>query len=152
MKRKWCVFAAMTALALTSCGGSDVSERISSAEMAYATEDAAVSRRICDEIMDDNSRDSNLTAMQLGRMSILYMQLYDRTDDADALDMATQCYRSAFETDADSATYFYTHLPVDQDKYGMSLTTLVQSIDNPADVSDTHDAPASDETYSTDSI
>lgn len=152
MKGMWCVCAAMTALALTSCGGSDVSERISSAEMACAIEDADVSRRICDEIMDDNGRDKSLTAMQLGRMSILYMQLYDRTDDADALDMATQCYRSAFETDADSATYFYTHLPVEQDKYGMSLTTLVQSIDNPADVSDTHDSPAGDEDYRTDSI
>ena len=152
MKGMWCICAAMTALALTSCGGSDVSERISSAEMAYAIEDADVSRRICDEIMDDKSRDNSLTATQLGRMSILYMQLYDRTDDADALDMATQCYRSAFETDADSATYFYTHLPVEQDKYGMSLTTLVQSIDNPADVSDTHDSHASDEAYSIDSI
>lgn len=152
MKRTWCVGVAIAALTLSSCGSSDVAERISSAEMAYATEDAAASRRICDEIMDDNARDSCLSAMQLGRMSILYMQLYDRTDDADALEMATQCYRSAYETDADSAAYFYSHLPVEQDKYGMSLTTLVQSIDNPADVSDTHDSVSSDEAYSTDSI
>ncbi|WP_302063695.1 hypothetical protein [uncultured Duncaniella sp.] len=30
--------------------------------------------------------------------------------------------------------YYYSHLPVDQDRYAMSLSTLVQSIDNPSKV------------------
>lgn len=139
------VCVTVACLMMSACGSGDVSERISSAEMAYATEDAATSRRICDEIMDDNGREENLTAMQLGRMSILYMQLYDRTDDSDALDMATGCYRSAYDTDADSAAYFYSHLPVEQEKYGMSLAMLVQSIDNPADISDFHGSLSADE-------
>lgn len=128
-------------LVMTACGGgSDMAERISSAEMAYATGDASSLRRICDEIMDDNAGESTLTAEQLGRMSILYMELYDHTDDSDALDMATECYRSAFEEDADSASYFYAHLPAEQYKYGMSLTMLVQSMDNPVDISDALEA------------
>ena len=139
------VCAAFVGLMMAACGGADVAERISTAEMAYATEDAATSRRICDEIMEDNGGEDKLTAMQLGRMSILYMQLYDRTDDSDALDMATKCYRSAYDADADSAAYFYSHLPVEQDKSGMSLSMLVQSIDNPADISDIHGSPSADE-------
>lgn len=62
------------------------------------------------------------------------MQLYDRTDEAEALDLAIRCYRSAFSENADSAKYYYSHLPVDQDRYAMSLSTLVQSIDNPSKV------------------
>lgn len=140
--------AAFVAVMMTACGGSDVVERLSAAEMAYATEDAASARRICDEIVDDNASDSTLTAMQYGRLSILYMQLYDRTDDSDALDMATRCYRSSYEVDADSAAWFYSHLPVEQDKYGMSLTMLVQSMDNPADISDFHGSPSGDDSDS----
>lgn len=142
------ICGAVAALLLTACGGSDVAERISTAEMAYATEDAAAARRICDDIVDDNASDSTLTAMQYGRLSILYMQLYDRTDDSDALDMATQCYRSSYKVNADSAAWFYSHLPVEQDKYGMSLTMLVQSMDNPADISDFHGSPSADDTDS----
>lgn len=125
-------------LMLCACGGGagNMAERISSAEMAYATGDAASLRRICDEIMDDNTEEDGLTAAQLGRMSILYMELYDHTDDSDALDMATRCYRSAYKENADSAAYFYAHLPAEQYKYGMSLTMLVQSVDNPVDISD----------------
>lgn len=64
-------------------------------------------------------------------LSILYMQLHDRTDDPDALQLATRCYREAFETNADSARMYYEHLPVDQDKYAMTLATIVSTLDNP---------------------
>lgn len=124
---------------LVSCGNSDVYERISSAEMAYATEDAASARRICDEILNDDGESNSLTASQYGRMSILYMQLYDRTDDADALEMATRCYRSAYKVNPDSASNFYRNLPVKQVHYGMSLSSIVESTDNPTDISDFED-------------
>lgn len=152
MSRRRNVCLALFGLLLTACGGSDVDERISSAEGAYASEDAASSRRICDEIMDDNAGDEELTAMQWGRLSILYVQLYDRTDDSEALDMATKCYRSAYESDADSAAYFYSHLPVEQEKYGMSLSVLVQSIDSPADVSDVYGTTSDDDVEAADSL
>lgn len=131
---RFVVFLSLLAFVLTACGGSSVAERVASAEMAFAAEDVASSRRICDRIMGEDVSDGGVTATELCRLSILYMQLYDRTDDADALDLATRCYRSAFSENADSARYFYTHLAVDQDKYVMSLSTLVQSIDNPAGV------------------
>lgn len=128
----------LLALTVTACGNTPISERVSSAEIAFAGEDVASARRICDEIMGEHDGDGEIAATELARMSVLYMQLFDRTDDADALDLATRCYRSAYEENADSAAYFYAHLPVDQDKYAMSLATLVQSMDNPADISDSH--------------
>lgn len=126
-------------------GGADIAERISSAEMAYTAGDVASLRHICDDIMRKNAEKGNLTAGQLGRMSILYMELYDCADDAEALDMAIQCYRSAYEENADSAACFYAHLPVEQYKYGMSLTMLVQSADNPADISDIEQSDSNEE-------
>lgn len=132
------VLYALLAVVMAGCGNSTISERVSSAEIAFAGEDVASARRICDEIVGEHNEDGEIAATELGRMSILYMQLFDRTDDADALDLATKCYRSAYEENADSAAYFYSHLPVEQDKYAMSLAILVQSMDNPADISDSH--------------
>lgn len=123
-------------VAVASCGRESIAERVSSAEMAMGAEDVASTRMICDEIMGETAGAGSIEAVELGRLSILYMQLYDRTDDTDAMNQAVKCYRSAFEQNADSAQAFYNRLPVDQEKYAMSLATLVQSIDNPADISD----------------
>lgn len=124
---------------MTACGNSTISEQVASAEIAFAGDDVAATRRICDEIVGEHTPDGSIVAAELGRLSILYMQLYDRTDDADALDQATRCYRMAFEQNADSAAYFYSHLPVEQDKYAISLAGIVNSIDHPAEISDLHD-------------
>lgn len=128
------VFLSLLTFVMASCGDASVAERVTSAEMAFAAEDAASSRRICDAILSDTGNAGGITASELCRLSILYMQLYDRTDEAEALDLAIRCYRSAFSENADSAKYYYSHLPVDQDRYAMSLSTLVQSIDNPSKV------------------
>lgn len=136
-KMRYILFTAII-LMLQGCNNAPVAERIASAEIAYASEDVASARKICDEIAGEHRADGEITAVELGRMSILYMQLYDRTDDDDALELAERCYREAFAADADSARYFYSHLPVEQDKYAMSLATLVHSIDNPGDISDDH--------------
>lgn len=131
-------FLLLTALILlfTGCNNTPMAERIESAEIAYATEDVTSARRICDEITGEHRHTGEITSVELGRLSILYMQLYDRTDDDDALELAERCYREAFAIDPDSARYFYSHLSIDQDKYAMSLATLVHSIDNPGDISD----------------
>ena len=124
---------------MSACGNTSISEQVASAEIAFAGDDVAATRRICDDIVGEHTADGAIVATELGRLSILYMQLYDRTDDADALDQATRCYRMAFEQNADSAAYFYSHLPVEQDKYAISLAGIVNSIDHPAEISDLHD-------------
>lgn len=137
---KLLILIGVIAFTVTACSQKSISERVSSAEMAMSAEDVASTRSICDEILGENVEGGSIEADELGRLSILYMQLYDRTDDSDALDQAVRCYRSAFEQNADSARSFYSHLPVDQDKYAMSLATLVQSIDNPAKIEDDYPA------------
>lgn len=109
--------------------GHSISEQVASAEMAMAESDVATTRNICDDLMGQNHE--SFDATELARLSILYMQLHDRTDDPDALQLATQCYREAFAENADSARIFFERLPVDQDKYAMTLSTLVSSLDNP---------------------
>ena len=145
---RYCIPLLMCSV-MAACGNSSVSEQVASAEMAYAADDVMATRRICDDLVGEHVAQGSMVASELGRLSILYMQLYDRTDDADALDQATKCYRMAFEQNADSAAYFYSHLPVDLDRYAMSLSGLVNSIDNPADISDFSSHASDDEADST---
>ncbi|MDE5749804.1 MAG: hypothetical protein K2H87_03425, partial [Duncaniella sp.] len=67
---------------------------------------------------------------------ILYMQLNDRTDDHEAVDLAADCYREAYRANADSAAWFYTHLSSDDQKYVMVLASIVHSMDNPKSLDD----------------
>lgn len=50
-----------------------------------------------------------------------------------------QCFREAYKINADSATAFYKSLPVDQDKYAMTLATIVHTLDNPREIPADHD-------------
>ena len=124
------VMVSVVCMATAACGQNDsVAEQVASAEMAMAESDVVTTRNICDGLM--NRDHGSYVATELARLSILYMQLHDRTDDPDALQLATRCYRDAFETNADSARMYYEHLPVDQDKYAMTLATIVSTLDNP---------------------
>lgn len=125
------------AMMVVSCsGGGSVSERVADAEMAYASEDVALTRRIVDDIVSDPTAKGSITATELARLSILYMQLNDRTDDHEAVDLAADCYREAYKANADSAAWFYTHLPSDDQKYVMVLSSIVHSMDNPRSLDD----------------
>lgn len=132
------VSSILLTIGASSCRHGDIAEQVSAAEMAFASQDVAQTRRICDDIVGKTPHDGSIAATELARLSLLYMQLYDRTDDSDALEQATRCYREAYKTNADSAAYYYSNLPVELDKYAISLSTLVNSIDNPADISDLH--------------
>lgn len=124
-------------LVLASCsGGGSVSERVADAEMAYAAEDVALTRRIVDDIVSDPTAKGSITATELARLSILYMQLNDRTDDHEAVDLAADCYREAYRANPDSAAWFYTHLSSDDQKYVMVLASIVHSMDNPKSLDD----------------
>ena len=124
-------------LVLASCsGGGSVSERVADAEMAYAAEDVALTRRIVDDIVSDPTAKGSITATELARRSILYMQLNDRTDDHEAVDLAADCYREAYRANPDSAACFYTHLSSDDQKYVMVLASIVHSMDNPKSLDD----------------
>lgn len=131
------IIPALAGFLLSACSDStSVSERVAAAEMAYAAEDVASTRRIIDDIMSDPAAKGSVTATELARLSILYMQLNDRTDDHEAVDLAADCYREAYLADADSAAYYYNHLPADNQKYAMALASIVHSMDNPKSLHD----------------
>ncbi|MCM1163975.1 MAG: hypothetical protein NC339_06990 [Muribaculaceae bacterium] len=126
----------LTIIVFSSCNSGNLSERVAAAEMAMAAEDVEMTRKLCDDIMSDSVARGSVTATELARLSILYMQLNERTDDHEAVDLAADCYREAFKANADSARRFYESLPVDEVKYIMTLSSIVHSMDNPHQLED----------------
>lgn len=118
--------------AVSACGDSSsrVAGQLAEAETAIAVNDIDAALRICRAVNDCRS-DSLMAVSELGRLSILYMQLSDRTDDTDNVDLAVACYRQAFAVNPDSARAFYSSLPRDDDKYVMMLATIAGALDNP---------------------
>lgn len=140
MKHAFLLSAALSGiLMLGSCGESEsVAERISSAELALANENVSATRELCGEILKQKDR-PGMEAKQMARLSILYMQLNERTDEPEDVELAVQCFREAFKINADSAQSYYSSLPVDQDKYAMTLATIVHTLDNPREIPADHD-------------
>lgn len=130
----------LASLVLTaSCNGShSISEDVATAELALASDDVSATREICDKLVGASSKD-NVSATEWARLSLLYMQLNDRTDDPEVVGLAAKCYREAFTVNADSARMFYQNLPVEDDKYVMTLSSIVHSLDNPTDIPADHD-------------
>lgn len=128
---------------MCSCHGDhSISEDVATAELAMATNDVEATREICDNLFGKEDK-SGISATEWARLSILYMQLNERTDDPEVIEYATQCYREAFKNNPDSARIFYENLPVDDDKYAMTLSSIVHSLDNPTDISTDHDLDVS---------
>ena len=126
------VLAAITAAVLTACSSQvNVKEQIALAETAIVEEDAESTRRYCDRLLADSAAYRSLEATDMARLSILYMQINERTDDHEAVDIAADCFRDAFLLDADSARIYYESLTPDNLKYAMALSSIVSSMDNP---------------------
>lgn len=126
------IFAALTALTiLASCGRGDAqaSDAIREAEAATALGDMETARSVAMRITDENL--SQLSAGELARLSLVYMQIADSTDRENSIASATDLYRRAFEADPDSAQAYYSDLGPDYYPYVALLKTLTGKIDNP---------------------
>lgn len=120
------------ALIIQACAPSsreEVEIVIRDAEMAVAQGDMISAGSIAEEITG-NKNLSGLTADQLGRLSMVYMQIADSMDYDDNLSRAADFYRQAFSADSASADSFYRN--IDQEKFSQArmLATFVSSIDN----------------------
>lgn len=126
------IAASLVILVLVSCGQShSVATRLTSAEEALSEGDISLAREACDKLLADSAE---MTAEELGRMSILYMRLSDKADDLGAVNAAADCFRRAFERNHDAATEFYRSQSVDNDRYIMILSSIVRSLDNPGEI------------------
>lgn len=124
---------------LSSCSGSSsVRDQVAFAETALAEQNYEESRNLCDEILGSKDR-KTLSSTEYARMSILYMQFYENSDDSDALEQAVECYREAVELNADSARIYYDSLSAEDHKYAYALSMIVDGIDNPKETGEDHD-------------
>lgn len=121
---------------LCSCHGShSIAENIATAELAMANDDVSATREICDKLINTPmEKRSSISATEWARLSMLYMQLNERTDAPEVVELAAQCYKEAFSTNPDSALSYYQNLPVEYDKYAMTLSSIVLSLNNPSDI------------------
>lgn len=140
-----CIIA--IALACSACHGNhSISEDVATAELAMASDDVSATREICDRLVSRSNDKTSIAAKEWARLSMLYMQLNERTDDPEVVELAAQCYKEAFNVNPDSARAYYQNLPVEYDKYAMTLSTIVHSLDNPSEIPADHDLDAAADT------
>lgn len=110
---------------LSSCSTSTTSPDvlIGGAEYAIAAGDRNTARALTEPLMDGN-RLKGLSATQLGRLSIIEMQLADSLQNPDDLSRATTCYTMAFSVDPDSASDFFENVSADAIQYVALMRTL----------------------------
>ncbi|MFA4086431.1 hypothetical protein [Paramuribaculum intestinale] len=128
--RTFTLLTTLTAILIaTSCSSDDTrrfDDELRQADMAVAEGDmtaaTSIARRLSDEHLDA------MTAGQLCRLSILYMQLSDDGNQSENISRATDCYRKAFATDSDSARQYYSQLGPEQTANAQMLATIAGSI------------------------
>lgn len=108
-----------TILVLTaSCSFSsgEVVDNLRDAEQAIARGDMKAAQSAGDYILG-NENYSGLSASQLARLSMVYMQLADSVDQTSNIRKAADLYDRAQSLNADSAAEVYNNLPPDQLQY-----------------------------------
>lgn len=127
------IAAAVIAAGSVSCSsGVDAEAALQQSEMALARGDMQVASSVAAKLSDGENL-SGLTAAQLARLSMVYMQLADEDEQADEASKAADCYRRAFKANADSAAAYYTALPSEKAQYAMMLSAIVGNQDHPFD-------------------
>ncbi|MCM1349295.1 MAG: hypothetical protein NC338_07780 [Firmicutes bacterium] len=130
------IFKALTVAAtalLTACSGSSgssIADELREAEAAVAVGDMEAARSVAKNLLG-NENLSHLPASELGRLSIVYMQIADSIDQENSIAQATDLYRRAFDANADSAALFYNDVTPEMYPYVAMLRTLVGHLDNP---------------------
>ena len=122
----------LMALAISCSSKVSPEEDIRRAEMAIAQGDMEVASSVASHLTSEPAL-SSMSASQLARLSMVYMQLSEEDNDDAGTNVATatDCYRRAFKADADSAGQYFSSLPSEQAQYGMMLSAIVGNQDNP---------------------
>lgn len=136
--------SAATIFGLGSCSSSSVKDfdnSLRDAEMAVAAGDMVSARSVAETFTNDTSAVSHLSAIQLCRLSLVYMQLAEQPGYSDFMANAANCYHRAYEVNADSAQIFFTRLvPADQIQYARNLEHIVKAGEAEYDHSDPSDS------------
>lgn len=124
-------FTIAICLFLASCASApDADSYLLQAETAVARGDIETATDAADEIADESHID-DLSAKQLARLSIIYMQIADSGEQDEQVGSAADCYRRAFSVNADSAADYYISLPPQKAQFAMVLSSIVGNHVNP---------------------
>ena len=129
------LFITFTAILTTSCSQparDDIENNLRDAEMQIAQGDMTAAQSAADYILGNQPLDK-LTPRQLGRLSLIYMQISDSTDSEDPVSHAADCYRAAYAANPDSADMFYSNVPTEHTARATLLSSIVHSNDIPTD-------------------
>lgn len=114
-------------LSLSSCGGASNNDRIADAYAAYDDKNVELAQQQVKEMIDEDSL-KGFSCDELCRLSILLMKLSEQGYEED-IASAVHCYYKSFEVDSDSATAYFSSLPVDDAPYITILSALSVSLD-----------------------
>lgn len=140
--------ACLSVTACSSTGSSaSVADDIAEAEQSVVAGDPSGAKKICDALMKGDAH-SRLTVGDLCRLSMVYMQLADISDEGDNIGYATQCWREAHKMQPDSAKAFYSRVPAEEQEDVILLAALVRTMDHPGSiVLDEEDIDENDDLY-----
>lgn len=132
------VLSGMTLLAAASCNGpvsvESIEESLRNAENAIAKGDMKVAQSVASNISDSLTLD-RMSVTQLGRLSMIFMQVADSLEQSANTETATDIYDRAFRTDADSARDFYNTIEPERMQFVETLTASSAARRNPFDIS-----------------
>lgn len=114
---------------LTSCFKTNaVEDDIRNAEMSLAQGDMTTAHSIADKLSDGENL-SGLSAQQLARLSIVYMQLADAEENNDLAANAADCYRRACKISNDSVEEYCRSLTSERAQAAELLRHIVSAAD-----------------------
>ena len=129
------VITALMTLGMAGCGShttEEIDRSLDAADAYLSDGNLDDARKTADAVYGTDS--ARMTSRQMVRLSLLYMQLSDRSDDPTTVGQAINCHRMAYKANADSAAMLYSTLPVDLDPYGMMLGDIVKQLNSPRDI------------------
>ena len=116
-----------------------IEESLRQAEIALAEGDMVAARSVLSNLSIDSSANCNMTAAQLARLSMVYMQLADSADQELNTNQAADLYDMAYKSNAHSADSFYRNVDPEHLQYVETLSNHSANRSNPVDISNLPD-------------
>lgn len=118
--------------ACSSSASTDIDQTLNTAETAIMQGDIATAASAAAHLGSSNY--AGMSARQLARLSIIFMQIADSVDNEANVQAATELFRLAIEQNEDSANAYFRMLPSEKTQYHMMLSSIVANQDHPYDL------------------
>lgn len=130
MKHLTYIFIIPLIAIVSACQGTSVADSLRNIDEALAQGDMRAAHSVAEKLMASDLLDG-LSASELARLSIDYMQMADNEEENSALvATAADLYRRACQANADSARAFYDTLGPDEEALASQLFHIVAATDS----------------------